>query len=773
MLALLVAVITNLFTDVLPAGWGWSRDWHFLGLTLLVLGLLAAWSAAAGVGHRAERAGEPPPPDDGLRKPLGQDSARLLGVRQAIQVPGCSDLPLPYVPRSVDGDLRTAVRAAAEGGQFVVLQGNLATGKTRTLLEAVRGALAESDEDWEICCPADVAAVRALPGTVGGRLVVWLDRLERYLDQDDPLSVDTVRDLMHAKMVVVGTLSDYETRISVRPDDAADMDDNDREVLRLAEVFHLPDELSSAERRQARKYAADERIRIALDSVDAGFVQVLAAGPQLAQWDQPVVGERPDRAVGAAAFDAWRLGARYPLPKQYLREAARAYLTGGQRARIDQAGWFADALARATTATGATSPVVSPVAVAMGRPVGYLPTDYLRQYVSSRWRAEPVKDEVWAALIRHHRRQDTFRLAESAERRGRLRDAETLYRRLADTGDRLAAERLADLLARQGRTGEAIALCRAHRYGVCWQIRLADLLAGQGDIDAAIETVRPYAADRTAALRLAELFAAQGRGTDAVDVLWLHAGDPAVGPRLLDLLAAQGRRDDALAAVRPHAIDGPTAVSTAAMLEDQGWPPEALDVLAPHLDGADGAALIRTAELLVEDDRQAAAEELLRRGAGGGNAYVAAWLADLLSSWRRYDDARAVLLPYAADDGYAAELLAEVHLAQGDLDGAVAVLGWRADRDEYVAVRLANLLFGHGGKDEALALLHRHTADGDGHAARRLAELLVECGREQEAIDVLRQHSRDRNCADLLADLLADRRGRRGDHGARGARSFG
>ena len=77
-----------------------------------------------------------------------------------------------------------------------------------------------------------------------------------------------------------------------------------------------------AERRRAEDAAiGDRRIRIALDSHDAGFTQVLAAGPQLVRW-WANASDPFGKAAITAAMDARRIGLRGPLSRDLLMVAA-------------------------------------------------------------------------------------------------------------------------------------------------------------------------------------------------------------------------------------------------------------------------------------------------------------------------------------------------------------------------------------------------------------------------------------------------------------------
>ncbi|QZZ32167.1 hypothetical protein [Streptomyces sp. ST1015] len=83
---------------------------------------LGAWLAA----FERTRTGSPPPA-------TRDASPRRLGVHAALQLSRASgDLP-GYIPRDLDERLR----AALDGGRFVLLVGGSSVGKTRTLYEAL------------------------------------------------------------------------------------------------------------------------------------------------------------------------------------------------------------------------------------------------------------------------------------------------------------------------------------------------------------------------------------------------------------------------------------------------------------------------------------------------------------------------------------------------------------------------------------------------------------------------------------------------------------
>lgn len=116
----------------------------------------------------------------------------------------------------------------------------------------------------------------------------------------------------------------------------------------------------------------------------------------------------------------------------------------------------------------------------------------------------------------------------------------------ADAGGWMAADRLADLLANQGRVEELRARAEAGDWIALH--RLADLLAEQGHTHEAISLLQTstYTNAPWLANQLADLLAELGRADEAIILLrpGADAGEEAPARRLADLLVAQGRDDE-------------------------------------------------------------------------------------------------------------------------------------------------------------------------------------------------------------------------------------
>jgi hypothetical protein len=348
---------------------------------------------------------------------------------------------------------------------------------------------------------------------------------------------------------------------------------------------------------------------------------------------------------------------------------------------------------------------------------------------------------------------------------GRVGDAMTILRAVADAGGRMSAKILAALLAKQGNIEElrarADAVERERRAGLddWFGDRLADLMAGQGNI----EELRARASDGSwrAAVHLADLLVARG------DIEELRArandGDEAAGNKLAYLLADRGDIEE----LRARANDGDkyAARRLADLLADQGNFAEAITI-ARALAADDGSLAMNFLCSLLETQGNIEEVISLRRAqADTGDEYAAAEWAKLLIEQDRTDEAARIASVLVQQDP-ADEAAPVKHYAlygahewclrlaeQGRTDEELTVLRALTDAgDRWAADRLVDTFIALNRTEEALDVL-RACADDDADITYRLAELLV----QQHHLDELqdRADSGDLNAADRLADLLA------------------
>ena len=346
-----------------------------------------------------------------------------------------------YVQRDADtedGELWKAVKDAAEGGGFVVVTGDSSVGKTRSLYEVVR----KQFPDWWLLHPRDAEQINEIASKLSGaqRIVLWLDELQRYFGGERGLTAATIRDLLNAKHVLVGTISaghrlEYTTG---PPRNGPDPIANERAILGdLATVVRLEGEFTQAEHQRAQKLAETApSIRRALAAAaDYGLTQTMAAAPQLITcWTDA---DPYAKAVMNAAIDAARFGVRCPVPGGWLRAAAPGYCTDRQRAAPPR-NWFQTALDYATTPLHGTVQALGEVALAgttMGEASGYAVADYLLEYASHQRAGLSGPTSLWENLADHVTDPDDLdRLAAAAHEQGFLRLAAVLCKRAVLAG---------------------------------------------------------------------------------------------------------------------------------------------------------------------------------------------------------------------------------------------------------------------------------------------------------------------------------------------------
>ncbi|MEU4562954.1 tetratricopeptide repeat protein [Actinoplanes sp. NPDC023936] len=609
---------------------------------------LAAW----------ERARSGPRPRANRSILVRKARPRLLGVLAAIRVGGAEGELPPYVPRDFDADLRTAITAAGSGG-FVLLIGGSSTGKTRALFEAVRAVF----PDWWLLHPTDAEQLRAYAADPAERTLIWLDELQTYLQNPDGLSAGTTRELITDGAALVATMwpGEYHMRTARPEDRKPDVYAADRNLLQLAQVIQVPDAFSPAERRRGEALAGtDQRIRIALDTADAGFTQVLAAGPQLIQrWENAPEAECYGKAVITAALDARRVGFRHPVTREFLEAAAPAYLTPAQQASAP-GDWLDRALTYATTPLSGAAACLTPAAAGMGVLAGYQSAEFLFQHAARVCRAVDLPEAAWQAVVDHHHRADTTRIAFHADRRGQVGRALMLNRTAAAGNDTLAMRQLADLLREQNSAPEAELWLRqavdlGDRHAM---VDLADLLTADGDLDEAqslfLRALEEDHSDAWTTGYYGVWLSGLGRTEEAIT--WLtraaHLDDATSACNLGFILAREGRTEEAETWARRAAADGHIGAldNLAKQFKERGDPEQSLafsrraaeltyarieSALFPQKwrgeSGDLGAsnAMLRYAEALLHAGALDDAAIWLERGAGLGDGRAARRLADL------------------------------------------------------------------------------------------------------------------------------------------------
>lgn len=723
--------------------------------------------------------------------PIHACSPRLLGVRAAIQAEGSEgDLP-PYASRDVDASVRAALRRGADAGGLVLLLGEAAVGKTRTLYEALSTELPE----WFLFHPDNAAHLRAFAAEPRPNTVVWMDELVGYLNQPDGLTAGTVRGLISAGLLIAGTIwpDNYRTLTAAGGKAGTDLSAEAHETLEMADIMTVATDLSPAEYDRVKELAAvDGRWRAALPSSDASPIQTLAAGPALVvQWESAPAYAK---ALITFAVDARRMGVASPLTEAALKTGLVGYLTIRQIADAPS-NWWRDALNYATEVQhGATSALVPVGDGTMSTVVGYETEDFLLQHGRRTRREVCPPTSFWEALTENiSDLGDMQRLAYSATVRWRFRHSEPLYRRLAANGDHRAAIRVAELLHAQNRTAEAMQVLEEHVDDAPAKALLLRLLAEQGHVG--VLAVKANSRDMLANGLLVALLL--DRGDHENLTARATTGDRLAAVALADLLVENRPRPDTLTEVSrdAHGLDdescenGPLTHARVhqftRLLVNDGH----IDDAIAFLEACSATAVYDVddtlADLLAEHGRI----DQLRVRAQTGEWAANLRLGELLAAHGQLNEAVEVLGPFArlgveraisqlnqlvSEHGCGDESNERVEDdpgPRGELSEAEILLGSDPEVEEEIAAsERAKTMDAAGRTEDALALLRPYTYGYCGLAVYTLIELLA----ERHFVEDLRRE------VDAGADGAAEHwveleiaRGRLSETQARALRAFG
>ncbi|MCX2729443.1 DUF4365 domain-containing protein [Saccharopolyspora sp. NFXS83] len=392
------------------------------------------------------------------RQPLGSAvsnfSAADLEVHSASQE---GDALPEYVIRAHDfalGELvADAVGSRARSGCAVLLGGS-GTGKTRALYEALhwrgpdaaRTSLAEAGwRVWPEVNPLPPKQFLEQLGRVGPRTIVWLNEAQRYLR--DPSAdvraeiatalLELVGDVSRKPVLVLGTLwPEHWQELTRTPNkDEVDQFGPARRLL-SGRYLRVPDTFTNAEVTRARQ-SGDRLLAIAANRVtDSAVTQQLAGAPDLLQRYETA--GTASQAVIHAVVDARRFGHGEWFSTSFLPAAARSYLSGDDRRRVDEdPSWFEAAIADLVVPGNVSGPVLHRALL------GYRLDDFLEQEGRERRRFEFPSEEFWAAVSRSElSSSNRIRMADAAAARMRLRIAASVYA-AEETG--VAGERLCEL----------------------------------------------------------------------------------------------------------------------------------------------------------------------------------------------------------------------------------------------------------------------------------------------------------------------------------------
>lgn len=715
-----------LTTDVPSAPWEWFERLSWIAG---IAGLLVSMRSA-------RRSSDGPSRSPRKLAVLSAVRPKDIGVHPAARPQNSTEGALtPYVDRDTDVLLRSALSRACSRGGLIAMVGDSATGKSRSLYEALAAAKRKLS-GWRIFIPHDADELRAASAWLPARTLIVLDDTPspRFLAPGGVTAADVkalIRERRGPVVVICVLWPSVYDAITATPTDGKVLIDqlrHPRDVLGLAEEppVLILSALSAKERECAAARAAesgDRRLLSAVADQCFGMTQSIAGVPQLADHLADAAGKHPaGAALLTSVIDIRRLGIRQPLTKELLRAVFPAYLDARTRHEAPRQS-FSDAFAYARRQLVGQVRALNKVAgTRPGGPAGYELHDYLQQA---------------GALDRHQVPVPPAAL-------------DVLAARITDTGE---LTRLALAADRLGHTPQAKALLQrvwSHHETARW--RLVQLLVDERDE----AQLRQYLAEGLdeARVGLVEILADQQRLKEVMT----HWGHPDVDDQHWWALGEDlfGRGHEQLFRQLEAAGDENGHMLYLKLLEKHGGEDE-LAALAPPLDPkGDGWAQTYLARLYVRQGRIEEAieeyEDLMQREDGDFAAEATGAWAALMVDEEREDDLRDWMAEYPEDDlprMYLADLLAgqqrltELRELAGysftakfrytallrrmgrvdDLRELVTTGGY-CDAEETLAALLEDL---HSEND-----LRQLAADGSGAGRRHLNRLLATLGRTEE-----------------------------------------
>ncbi|MFF4819964.1 tetratricopeptide repeat protein [Kitasatospora sp. NPDC001309] len=685
-------------------------------------------------------------------RPIDQHDPHDLEVHPAgTGAPGSRPPLSGYVARAHDAVLAETARDAGTGrSRLVMLVGASSTGKTRACWEAVQPLAEQGWWLWHPYDPTRAEAALADLDRVGPRTVVWLNEAQHYLG--DPHHGERVAAALHSLLtapgrgpiLVLGTLwPEYADTYSKLPKPGRpDPHTRVRELLG-GRTLAVPDTFEPTALRDAGTLASagDALLFDALQRAGGHgrLAQELAGAPELLRRYESAA--PPVRALLEAAMDARRLGVGLHLPRTFLTDAALDYLTDHEYDRLTD-NWAEAAYADvARTVHGHQAPLhrvnPRPQRSAPGPGVPGTPpggpalrlADYLEQHGRDRRRGLCPPASFWHAASTHLTRpDDLMHLARAAEARWRLRWADQLLERAADTGDSSA-------LSHRGRLRETAGDLEG--ADECYR-RAVDA----GDISALLHLgrLREKAGDAEGADECYRRAADAGDISTLLHLGWLRekAGDPDGAGEYYQRVAGTGN---------------PTVlVALARVLERAGDVALAESYFRQAAATSDSFALLQLAQGREWAGDIERAERYYRRAADAGNVSSLINLAELLEKAGDPDGAREYY-QRAADTGDPSVLveLGEVLERAGDVAWAEECYQQAAKNDDLAALfRLAEMQEEAGDPQGAREYYQRAADAGDSSALVRLGQLLEEVGDVVGAEQYYQRASDTGGCFTLL-----------------------
>ncbi|WP_190243044.1 tetratricopeptide repeat protein [Arthrobacter globiformis] len=645
---------------------------------------------------------------------------RMWGVHQ-------SWIETPYLHRDAEEETKKALARL----EPVLILGSSMAGKTRMAAELVQELF--PGKRVFIPDPPDGLANVMNAGDMPEQHVVWLDDLERYLQDSKNAKARWIEGLQKSGNIVVATM-----RSSLFE---GFMPNNDQprtqwETLQCFTRVHLTDETVESQRLASLSRNPELRrgiLNYGLGTyLGGGFLAVerLDAGRST----NPV-----GRAFVLAAIDWQRSGIGDAIPEAVARALVSTYAASSKsRPSAEEL----DAGLKWSTAKTVGGGLFS--LLELTQDGSLRPFDYLVDHVASS--GVPVTSQVWRAAVKSDVPPGQLTSAGiNAQFAGHDDIAAAFFERAARLGDSNAMVNYAISLERQDQIGEA----------KVWDTKAAEAGNPRGVTGLAVKLLREGKTEDAEKLLQQAAGAGEGsamtnlgyiligRGETAEGIAWhkraAEAGSPLGMTNYGLQLELQGNVTAAEAWYRKAQSkgDGAALFQLAMLSKKQGKSDEVEPLLREAVKRGNPAAMGWLGSIMAAKGQQLEAERLFERAAKRGGAAGLAMVARKLAEEGNYDEAERLLrraveqkLPGSITD------LGVIYVRQGRIEDAKSqyALGIAAGEDQ-ARLNLGLLLIEEGELQDGQALFRAAANRGSSDGMYLLAQSLLEEGKRGDAAE--------------------------------------
>lgn len=606
-----------------------------------------------------------------------------------------SRVNVDYLRRDAEEEAKQAIALLKP----VLILGSSMAGKTRMAAELVRELF--PDKHVFMPDPPDGVANIMNAGDMPRQHVVWLDDLERYLQDSKNLKTRWIEDLQKNENVVIATMR-ANLFEGFMPN--SDQPRTQWETLQCFTRVHLTDESSESH----RLASLTDSPQLSKGILDYGLGTYLGGGfLAVERLDAGRSTSPVGRAFVLAAIDWQRSGIGEAIPEATARTLIHAY-TGSTKPQ--PTAEEIDAGLKWSTAKvvgGGLFSLLEPTQDGSLRPF-----DYLVDHVASSHK--PVTSQVWQAAAEGDATAGQLTYAGTiAQLAGHDAIASMFFERAARLGDANAMVNYAISLERQDRIEEA----------KIWDTRAAEAGNPRGLTGLGVKLLR------------------EGKKVDAEKLLRqaANAGEGSAMTNLGQILIGRGETAEGISWHKRAAEAGsPLGMTNYGLqLELQGntAAAEAWYRKATSKGDGSGAALFQLAMLSKKQGKIGEVEPLLREAVKRRNPTAMGWLGSILATKGQQEEAEHLFQGAAARGGAVGLAMVGRKLAgEGKYDEAEKLFERAvAERLPWAITDLGVLYANTGRIEKAKAQYALAIEAGDDHALHNLGELLINEGKLEEA----------------------------------------